>query len=114
MNPSRSSFPVLALALITAAVAAGCGGDDGDGGGGRVEQIADCVDKTQARAATAESVAEGAIGAVDMLSPSAVVHVFEKEPDAKAYAESQQDTQIGTVVVSSTNPEAIEIVRACV
>jgi hypothetical protein len=103
-----------ALALLGAVLLAGCGGNDDEGGGGRVEELAECIDKTDARASTAESVAEGAIGAVDMLGPAAVIHVFEQEKDAKAYSDSESATQIGTVSVSSTNPAAVEIVRGCV
>jgi hypothetical protein len=112
--PTTSRRALAGLALTSIVFVSACGGGDDGTGGGRVEQIAQCIDKGPARADTAESVAEGAIGAVDMLGPAAVVHVFEKDADAKAYAASEQDTQIGTVVVSSTNPEAIEIVRGCV
>lgn len=104
---------IFALALLGSVFLAGCGGDDGEGGGGRVEALAECIDKTEARAGTAESVAQGAIGAVDMLGPAAVIHVFEKEQDAKAYSDSESATQIGTVSVSSSNPVAVAIVRGC-
>jgi hypothetical protein len=50
-----------------------------------------------------------------MLGPAGTVHVFEKEPDAKAYtADSLGARQVGTEVVQSSNPRAVEIVRGCV
>ena len=112
----RTRRPLAALSLVSLALAAGCGGDDGGGGDSRAQKIADCLDKTEARAATAESVLEGATGAVDMLDPSATIHVFESEAAAKKYATEEtllEPTQIGTITVSSSDPRAVELVRGC-
>jgi hypothetical protein len=111
----RTRRPLAALSLTALAVLAGCGGGD-DGGGSRADRLAACLDKTEARASTAESTLEGATGAVEMLGPSAVVHVFENEAAAKKYAAEETlgtPTVIGSLGVSSTDPKAIELVRGC-
>ena len=117
MGLSRSKASALAVLLAVGALA-GCGGGDDDSEPGVDEKIAQCIDATDAKAATAESAVEGAVGAVDVVNPSTVVHVFETEQAAAAHAEQNDELdkkiQIRTVVVYTDDPAVVELVKPCV
>jgi hypothetical protein len=61
---------------------------------------------------------DGAVGAVDVLNPSTVVHVFKDDAAAAAHAGEQdplnKKTQIGVTVVYSDDPAVIALVKPCV
>lgn len=97
---------LVAAAVIALTVIGGCGGDDesddGAGDQSRVEQIADCAEEAGFDPTIDDGVESGAT-AIDLTTETAtiVVHVFESEEDAAAYApESTLDAeQIGSALI---------------
>jgi hypothetical protein len=104
------------IAVAAAGVLAACGGDP------RVEDLASCL---EGNAETAEVVegASGSVGAINMIRPTATIHVFETEDAARAYVEQSNHpggvnvdsgfTANGTLAVSVVDPPARQLIESC-